>query len=360
MGRSCVNLVGNTTVGQNIGSGKEIYAGKSGTGTLQFKSLSVTGTSMSITCDGDNIYFSAQTGGGGATYWSSGATGLYPTDGENIDLNTGCVYWDSGVYMYGYGADETGEIRMKTNDLSYQWRFNKWCFTRGVSGDFQINVHPYCAGTCSVSYAFVSSPNSGLGRQFDLSVSAPITFLNDDGCRHLYLYNNDMYVESDDVYFKSLPAKSSETNVLYVDSSGKISCGATSGGGTPGGSDTHVQYNDNGTFSGSSNFTFDGSNVNVAGSVCAADFELTSDERCKTNIKEYLPICGDVHYKEFELCNCIGQTRFGVIAQDLQNIYPEVVRTNSEGYLSVSYIDLLIREVAYLKYKVEELENKIG
>jgi hypothetical protein len=100
--------------------------------------------------------------------------------------------------------------------------------------------------------------------------------------------------------------------------------------------------------------------IEASGSVCAADFELTSDERCKTNIIAYTPINADVQYRQFELCNRLGQTRYGVIAQELQNVYPEVVRTNEEGYLSISYIDLLIREVAYLKNKLIELENKIG
>lgn len=40
-------------------------------------------------------------------------------------------------------------------------------------------------------------------------------------------------------------------------------------GGTPGGSNTQVQFNDFGSFGGSPNFTFDGTNVEVAGSVTA-------------------------------------------------------------------------------------------
>ncbi len=44
------------------------------------------------------------------------------------------------------------------------------------------------------------------------------------------------------------------------------------GGGTPGGSNGQVQYNNSGVFAGSSNFTFDGSNVNIAGVVTATTF----------------------------------------------------------------------------------------
>ena len=48
---------------------------------------------------------------------------------------------------------------------------------------------------------------------------------------------------------------------------------ATGGGGTPGGSNTDVQYNDSGTFGGNNGFTYDGANVNVSsGVVSAVDF----------------------------------------------------------------------------------------
>lgn len=45
----------------------------------------------------------------------------------------------------------------------------------------------------------------------------------------------------------------------------------TTSSGTPGGSASQVQYNGGGTFSGSSNFTFDGTNAVVAGSMTASD-----------------------------------------------------------------------------------------
>jgi hypothetical protein len=42
--------------------------------------------------------------------------------------------------------------------------------------------------------------------------------------------------------------------------------------GNPAGSNTQVQYNNNGAFAGSSNFTFDGNNVNISGVVTATAF----------------------------------------------------------------------------------------
>lgn len=47
----------------------------------------------------------------------------------------------------------------------------------------------------------------------------------------------------------------------------------TGGGGTPGGANTDVQYNNSGSFGGNSGFTYDGANVTVGnGVVSAVDF----------------------------------------------------------------------------------------
>jgi len=94
--------------------------------------------------------------------------------------------------------------------------------------------------------------------------------------------------------------------------------------------------------------------------ITATDFVLSSDESLKTNICSYSPTQLDVNYVQYEFCNKPGCPRYGVIAQELETSLPELVRCSSDGMLSVSYIDLLVREVAYLKHKVEELEKKIG
>jgi len=100
-------------------------------------------------------------------------------------------------------------------------------------------------------------------------------------------------------------------------------------------------------------------NIHALGTVYAADFGGNSDIRKKENI-ELLPNKKiNSIYKSF---NLIGneQERVGVIAQELEIENPEFVRTDSEGYKSVSYIDLHSAEIAYLKDKVEKLEEIIN
>jgi hypothetical protein len=102
-------------------------------------------------------------------------------------------------------------------------------------------------------------------------------------------------------------------------------------------------------------------NGTVSGSstVKATNFLLGSDFRIKTKIEPMVLAPVNVEYKEFELISEPDQLRYGVIAQELQKDYPELVRTDENGMLSVAYIDLLIKEIAYLKIKVAELEKLI-
>jgi hypothetical protein len=110
---------------------------------------------------------------------------------------------------------------------------------------------------------------------------------------------------------------------------------------------------------GEANLTFDGTDlVNSAGYMYADDFVLNSDRRLKTNIESYVSKELDIEYKQFELKSHLGTQRFGVLAQDIMKGYPELVREDVNGSLSVSYIDLLVREVSSLKDRVKKLESR--
>ena len=69
----------------------------------------------------------------------------------------------------------------------------------------------------------------------------------------------------------------SANQVLTTDGSGSLSFGTVNA--TPGGSNTHVQYNDSGSFGGSSTFTYNEAEakLSVGGSVASILFETVSD-----------------------------------------------------------------------------------
>ena len=91
--------------------------------------------------------------------------------------------------------------------------------------------------------------------------------------------------------------------------------------------------------------------------VTATNFILSSDKRLKNNVEEVSYNHIDVNWKTFETKSEKGQSRYGVIAQELEEVHPEFVRTDEQGMKSVAYIDLLIAKIAELEARLEKLEK---
>ena len=131
---------------------------------------------------------------------------------------------------------------------------------------------------------------------------------------------------------------------------------------SPGGSTTQVQYNSAGSFAGSANFTFDGTNILVAGTVSGG-----SDERLKTNWRDVIPgfveklsqvKAGIYDRTDLEL------TQPGVSAQSLQEVLPEAVLSDENGMLSVNYggaallsVVELAKEIMVLRQEIDQLKG---
>jgi hypothetical protein len=89
----------------------------------------------------------------------------------------------------------------------------------------------------------------------------------------------------------------------------------------------------------------------------------SSDERLKTNVTTIEDSVGKVlqlrgvNYRSLQ----DNKMNIGVIAQEIQEIIPEVVQENSDGYLSVSYgniTGLLIEAIKELKLEIEILKKR--
>lgn len=86
----------------------------------------------------------------------------------------------------------------------------------------------------------------------------------------------------------------------------------------------------------------------------------TSDARVKTNVKELDASNADkVRLVEFDRTD-IEHHGYGVIAQELEEVYPEMVNTNNEGFKSVNYDELAMVKIKYLEDKVAKLEDIIN
>jgi hypothetical protein len=104
----------------------------------------------------------------------------------------------------------------------------------------------------------------------------------------------------------------------------------------------------------------DGS-IAMTGQLTAPSFYASSDRRLKENIKEFKPQKSilELPIVEFDFKDSKSH-QIGCIAQDLQEICPEIVNTNEDGYLSINenkIVYLLLDEVKKLK---SELNNRIA
>lgn len=121
------------------------------------------------------------------------------------------------------------------------------------------------------------------------------------------------------------------------------------------------------TISGSltiGNINFNKNNITGITKIQAKTFDAISDVRKKTAIQDY--ICKksilDLPIKEFEFIDDETHTKnIGCIAQDLQEICPEIVHEDADGYLSIEetkLVYLLLQEVKELKKEIKTLKGE--
>ena len=97
---------------------------------------------------------------------------------------------------------------------------------------------------------------------------------------------------------------------------------------------------------------------------------VSSDERLKTNIKpvdDSLNKIIKLNGVSFEWKNGYddrvqNKTNLGVIAQDVQEVIPEIVKERKDGYLAVQYdqlVPVLIEAVKDQQKQIDELKKKL-
>lgn len=106
----------------------------------------------------------------------------------------------------------------------------------------------------------------------------------------------------------------------------------------------------------------DGS-VTFYGAITAPSITDTSDERFKSGV---YPMSGGEKLDELRPVWFFNaktmRTDFGFIAQEVREVYPEIVHEDADGYLSLAYQRLvapLVAEVQSLRRRVAELEAKV-
>lgn len=113
-----------------------------------------------------------------------------------------------------------------------------------------------------------------------------------------------------------------------------------------------------GTTSSTNQFTISGSTVQMNGQINASSgFYEQSDIRLKNNITT-ITTTKDIQLIQFNWKES-GKLSYGVIAQDVEKDYPELVSTDRDGFKNVNYDALLCVKVAQLENRIKQLEKEL-
>ena len=93
-------------------------------------------------------------------------------------------------------------------------------------------------------------------------------------------------------------------------------------------------------------------------------YYASSDRRLKENIKEFIPQQSilDLPIVEYDF-KSTGKHDIGCIAQDLQEICPEIVSEGPDGFLSIAeskLVYLLLNELKKVKAEVDQLNTELS
>lgn len=107
--------------------------------------------------------------------------------------------------------------------------------------------------------------------------------------------------------------------------------------------------------------TQDGGDASFTGTVSAdGGFFDTSDVRVKANVRELNAINADaIKLVEFDRTD-IEHHGYGVIAQEVEKVYPSVVNTGADGFKSVNYSEIAMIKIKSLEDKVARLEALVA
>jgi len=100
------------------------------------------------------------------------------------------------------------------------------------------------------------------------------------------------------------------------------------------------------------------------GDVRGLSFITTSQRDQKEGITDITKTkAKTIPFKEYTYKSSIdgsARKRYGVIAEDIENDYPELVHTGADGVKGINYIDLLVKRVAELEKELEDISLTPG
>ena len=230
---------------------------------------------------------------------------------------------------------------------------NAICFNTGIDTLGPITV---CRNDSTKKYAFAAFESDKKSITSGVSFGGTAYFKQ----RLVVGGDNTNLDIAENTAVSSLIGKLSTGCILYAGAFGTaIKDKLAVGGNTYFGGDVEI--------SSSKEMTF-GSNIKInesgEGRIVARGFGTSSDFRLKQNIKSYKAEKSilDLDVKEFEYINdATHKKHIGAIAQDVQEICPEIVYEDTNGYLNIEenkLVYLLLNEVKELKKEIKRLKGE--
>jgi hypothetical protein len=292
-----------------------------------------------------NYFWKCVNGTTGEGAWTAVSETQFNKGGWNANSNTPTLANGTGTNGWYYTCTVSGTTNFGAGNITFAVG-DQVMYDGSIWFRIPVSISVNLTGPItSVGNATSIASQTGTGSTFAMSASpsfttvASITHATNPYLRLIKTgataRNFDLQIINDDFYITDATGNS---NPFFIEGgTGNVMIGQTSG---------------------SAKLCVTG-NINATGTMTASNFILSSDKRLKENISciKNLHKFDDIKFVQFNLKSEPNVLRFGVIAQEVESIAPELVRMDSEGMKSVAYIDLLIVKIQQLEQRVTELEK---
>ena len=280
------------------------------------------------------------------------------TDTTFLDLTSGDILYYTGTTWSNYTADGAGIVAKSGNQTIAGTK----TFSSTISGSITGN-----AGT--VTNGVYTSGNQTIAgvKTFSSTISGSINGNAATVTNGVYTSGNQTIADTKTFSSNIVAPGISRTGDFTIDASGDIildaqgnqiyfyDAGVQRGYLGVGTADTISLY----TGASTLNTSFAGANL-----TCSGDITANSDARLKENVVTVDSALDKVSQMRGVYFNKIGEEKrsLGVIAQEIEEVLPEVVLTadDEEGIKSVAYgniVGVLIEAIKELKAEIEELKK---
>lgn len=275
-----VGIVSNGHMSASLGiTGSALHVGNfatvidsniSGSGVLSIEQIKCSGSVSAVSFVGD---------GSNLTNLPSAAITTYNTSGDNrviTSVNSTTVQGESGLTFDGETFNVTGDLTASAGISSAHI-----VSTGHISASSGVTGSQLHAGGVSVSDGTITMRTS-TGSPSKIELYCEVSNA------HKVTLKAPAHAQyAGDVNFVLPPTEGTNGQALITDGNGATSWSSVGGGGgSPGGSDGQVQYNNGGSFGGESNFVYDDSNdrVGIGTSAPSHTLSVTGSAQISSNL----------------------------------------------------------------------------